>query len=70
MDRPEPLRLLKDARKGDVLLVESIDRLSRLPMEDWQKLKATKVCASLRLTFRRATRECRILRATSSPAGC
>lgn len=39
-DRPELLRLLKDARKGDVLLVESIDRLSRLPAEDWQKLKA------------------------------
>ena len=39
-DRPELLRLLKDARKGDVLLVESIDRLSRLPVEDWQKLKA------------------------------
>lgn len=38
-DRPELLRLLKDARKGDVLLVESIDRLSRLPVEDWQKLK-------------------------------
>ncbi len=39
-DRPELMRLLKDARKGDVLLVESIDRLSRLPAEDWQKLKA------------------------------
>lgn len=35
-DRPELLRLLKDARKGDILLVESIDR----PVEDWQKLKA------------------------------
>ena len=31
-DRPELLRLLKDARKGDVLLVESIDRISRLPV--------------------------------------
>jgi DNA invertase Pin-like site-specific DNA recombinase len=39
-DRPELLHLLKDARKGDVLLVESIDRLSRLPVEDWHKLKA------------------------------
>ena len=36
----ELLRLLKDERKGDVLLVESIDRFSRLPVEDWQKLKA------------------------------
>lgn len=38
-DRPELLRLLKDAKKGDVLLVESIDRLSRLPTEDWAKLR-------------------------------
>jgi len=33
-DRPDLLRLLKDAREGDVLLVESIDRLSRLPADD------------------------------------
>lgn len=38
-DRPELLRLLKDAHKGDVLLIESIDRLSRLSAEDWQTLK-------------------------------
>ncbi|EPM44230.1 resolvase [Pseudomonas syringae pv. actinidiae ICMP 18804] len=38
-DRPEQLRLLKDAHKGDLLLIESIDRLSRLPVDDWQKLK-------------------------------
>lgn len=38
-DRPELLHLLKDARKGYVLLVESIDRLSRIPVEDWQTLK-------------------------------
>ena len=40
-DRPELLRLLKDARKGDVLLVESIDRLSRMEDPDWRMLKAT-----------------------------
>jgi DNA invertase Pin-like site-specific DNA recombinase len=39
-NRPELMRLLKDARKGDILLVESIDRLSRLPQADWQKLKS------------------------------
>jgi DNA invertase Pin-like site-specific DNA recombinase len=48
-DRPELLRLLKDARKGDVLLVESIDRLSRLPSEDWQKLKAAINSKGLRI---------------------
>lgn len=39
-DRPELVRLLADSHPGDVLLVESIDRLSRLPAEDWSKLKA------------------------------
>lgn len=48
-DRPELLRLLKDARKGDVLLVESIDRLSRLPVDDWNKLKATIDAKGLRI---------------------
>jgi DNA invertase Pin-like site-specific DNA recombinase len=48
-DRPELMRLLKDARKGDVLLVESIDRLSRLPAEDWQKLKAAIDSKGLRI---------------------
>lgn len=48
-DRPELLRLLKDARKGDVLLVESIDRLSRLPANDWQKLKTAIDSTGLRI---------------------
>lgn len=48
-DRPELLRLLKDAKKGDVLLVESIDRLSRLPSEDWQKLKTAIDSKGLRI---------------------
>ena len=39
-DRPELLRLLKDAHHGDVLLVESIDRLSRLRDGEWKRLKA------------------------------
>lgn len=48
-DRPELLRLLKDAKKGDVLLVESIDRLSRLPADDWQKLKTAIDSKGLRI---------------------
>lgn len=47
--RLESLRLLKDACKGDVLLVEFIDRLSRLPVDDWQKLKATTDAKGLRI---------------------
>lgn len=39
-DRPELKRLLSDAGDGDVLLVESIDRLSRLSASDWKELRA------------------------------
>lgn len=39
-NRPELHRLLTDSQPGDVLLVEAIDRLSRLPAEDWQNLRA------------------------------
>ena len=35
-NRPELHRLLSDSQPGDVLLVEAIDRLSRLPADDWQ----------------------------------
>ena len=38
--RPELFRLLADARPGDILLVEQVDRLSRLTASDWEKLKA------------------------------
>jgi len=48
-NRPELGRLLNDARKGDVLLVESIDRLSRLPADDWAKLKAAIDAKGLRI---------------------
>lgn len=48
-DRPELLRLLKDARKGDVLLVESVDRLSRLPTDDWTQLKTAIDAKGLRI---------------------
>ena len=38
--RPELFWLLTDARPGDILLVEQVDRLSRLTASDWEKLKA------------------------------
>lgn len=41
LDRPELNRLLNDSNKDEVILIESVDRLSRLPMEDWDKLKQT-----------------------------
>lgn len=41
LQRPELFRLLDDAEPGDVLLVEQVDRLSRLTETDWQQLRAT-----------------------------
>lgn len=40
LKRPELFRLLADSRPGDVLLVEQVDRLSRLTDADWRKLRA------------------------------
>lgn len=39
LDRPELFRLLDDCCEGDVLLVEQVDRLSRLNAADWDRLK-------------------------------
>ena len=39
-DRSELLRLLEDSEAGDVLLIEQVDRLTRLTREDWESLKA------------------------------
>lgn len=39
LERPELFRLIADASPGDVLLVEQVDRLSRLTTKDWEVLK-------------------------------
>lgn len=39
LKRPELFRLLADSEAGDVLLVEQVDRLSRLTADDWERLK-------------------------------
>ena len=39
LQRPELFRLLLDSRPNDVLLVEDIDRLSRLASAEWERLK-------------------------------
>ncbi len=51
LNRPELMRLLNTAEKGEVLLVESVDRLSRLSQEDWETLKATIKDKGLRLVI-------------------
>jgi DNA invertase Pin-like site-specific DNA recombinase len=39
LKRPELFRLLNDCQNGDVLLIEQVDRLSRLNDSDWETLK-------------------------------
>jgi DNA invertase Pin-like site-specific DNA recombinase len=38
--RPELFRLLADSKPNDAILVEQVDRLSRLNEADWRKLRA------------------------------
>ncbi|MFA8325543.1 recombinase family protein [Burkholderia ubonensis] len=40
LQRPELFRLLGDCHEGDILLIEQVDRLSRLNADDWSKLKS------------------------------
>ena len=49
LDRPQLMSLLATAESGDVLLVESVDRLSRLSQQDWESLKSTINSKGLRL---------------------
>lgn len=49
LDRPELMRLLGAAQPGEILLCESVDRLSRLSQTDWETLKATIKAKGLRL---------------------
>ncbi|WP_392435804.1 recombinase family protein (plasmid) [Yersinia sp. HM-2024] len=39
LERPVLFRLLDDCRPGDVLLIEDVDRLSRLNGDEWEQLK-------------------------------
>lgn len=48
-DRTELARLIDDAQPGDVLLVEQVDRLTRLTKSDWDKLKGAIQSAGLRV---------------------
>ncbi|MCA3564297.1 MAG: recombinase family protein [Methylocystis sp.] len=40
LQRPELFRLLGDCQPGDILLIEQVDRLSRLNAADWERLKS------------------------------
>lgn len=41
LNRPELMKLLDEANKDDILVIEQIDRLTRLEAADWEQLKAT-----------------------------
>ena len=47
--RPELFRLLADTHPGDILLVEQVDRLSRLTAEDWERLKSEMTARRVRV---------------------
>ena len=47
--RPELFRLIADSSPGDILLIEQVDRLSRLATADWQKLRAELTAKQIRV---------------------
>ncbi|MBW4794312.1 recombinase family protein [Pseudomonas tolaasii] len=49
LNRPALMKLLEAAQSGDVLLCESVDRLSRLTQAEWGTLKAAIEAKGLRL---------------------
>lgn len=49
LQRPELFRLLKIAEPGDAILIEHIDRITRLSEDDWHKLKSTIIENNLRI---------------------
>jgi DNA invertase Pin-like site-specific DNA recombinase len=49
LKRPELFRLLEDSDPGDVLLIEQVDRLSRLGCEDWARLRTELQSRQLRV---------------------
>lgn len=49
LERAELSRLIEDSHRGDVLLIEKVDRLSRLPYEQWKELKQQLVEADINI---------------------
>ncbi|WP_438768076.1 recombinase family protein [Kushneria sp. TE3] len=49
LDRPELINMLAEAERGDAIVVESVDRLSRLSQQDWGTLKRNIEDKGLRL---------------------
>lgn len=51
LERPELMTLIADSEAGDIILVEHIDRLSRLNKDDWDVLKAQIKLKGLKLVI-------------------
>ncbi|MEO1610552.1 MAG: recombinase family protein [Pseudomonadota bacterium] len=49
LKRPELFRLLGIAQRGDALLIEQVDRISRLNAKDWLSLKSTILNKGIRI---------------------
>jgi DNA invertase Pin-like site-specific DNA recombinase len=49
--RPELLRLLDATEAGDIMLVEAVDRLTRLEQDEWKMLKRTIEDKGIRLVI-------------------
>ena len=49
LKRPELFRLLDIAQEGDVMLVEQVDRISRLNTQDWELLKSQITSKGIRI---------------------
>lgn len=49
LERPRLTKLLNESNNGDILLVESVDRLSRMKQDDFEKLKVILKDKGLRL---------------------
>jgi len=49
LQRPTLLELIEEAQEGDILLLEQVDRLSRLDEKDWDTLKTTLKAKQIRV---------------------
>ncbi|WP_461640547.1 recombinase family protein [Labilibaculum euxinus] len=49
LNRPELFRLLEFAESGDAILIEQVDRITRLSEKDWKKLKQIIVSDNIKI---------------------
>jgi len=49
LDRPELFRILELAESGDAILIEQVDRITRLSENDWKKLKQIIVSNNIKI---------------------